>query len=110
MRHFLFILTLTVFLANTLFVSAWANPCVDLQNTSVSIAMPDVPCHNESQSDTQDHCDGLCLCLHISMSQIFVEHYQNIAIVPAAKPVTWELSNIYMTSRHPIPPYHPPIV
>lgn len=72
-----------VFLANTVIVSAWAKPClnsgamdVPMQSQSMidhsDMGMPNMPCEdmqqNQDQNDTQ-HCDGVCLCLHVSMHQ-----------------------------------------
>ena len=62
-----------MFFANTMVVSAWAKPCMMSETEmSQSADMEEVPCHEENKNETQDplnHCDGVCLCLHVSVSQ-----------------------------------------
>jgi hypothetical protein len=65
-----------MFLANTLVVSAWAKPCMmeDMKSAEMSqnMDMDEVPCHEEKKSEKQDpnnHCEGVCLCLHVSLNQ-----------------------------------------
>lgn len=81
MRIFGFAFLIAVFLANTVIVSAWAKPCLNggSMNTPAQsmtnhgdMDMANMPCEdmqqNQSQNDTQ-HCDGICLCLHVSIHQ-----------------------------------------
>jgi len=85
MRMLGFAFLIAVFLANTVIVSAWAKPCLNggamdapapEQSQSMmdhgDINMSNMPCdqmqQNEDQQDTQ-HCDGVCLCLHVSTHQ-----------------------------------------
>lgn len=74
---------IAVFLANTIIVSAWAKPCLNggAMDTSAhsetmmddgDMDMSNMPCEdmqqNQEQNETQ-HCDGVCLCLHVSTHQ-----------------------------------------
>jgi len=83
MRIFGFALLIAVFLANTVIVSAWAKPCLNggamdspAQSQSMldhgDMDMSNMPCEemqqNQDRQDTQ-HCDGVCLCLHVSTHQ-----------------------------------------
>ena len=71
-----------VFLANTSFVSAWVNFCLDMSmpaQATITASSDDMPCHSEQMADehamhnkadeSHQHCDGACLCLHISVNQ-----------------------------------------
>lgn len=83
MRIFGFAFLIAVFLANTVIVSAWAKPCLNggamdapVQSQSMmdhdNMDMSNMPCEdmqqNQDQNNTQ-HCDGVCLCLHVSTHQ-----------------------------------------
>ena len=85
MKRFSIVLLMTMFLANTTIVSAWAKPCMmndtisngEMTEISSNSDMGDIPpCHEENkleiqnpqQSDT-NHCEGVCLCLHVSITQ-----------------------------------------
>jgi hypothetical protein len=76
MKQFSIVLLMTMFLANTVVVSAWAKPCMmnDMEMTEMSrkADMGEMPCHEENKSEKQDpnnHCEGVCLCLHVSLTQ-----------------------------------------
>ncbi len=76
MKRFSIVLLMAMFLANTVVVSAWAKPCMmkDMEMTEMSQKsdMGDKPCHEENKSEKQDpnnHCEGVCLCLHVSITQ-----------------------------------------
>jgi hypothetical protein len=83
MRILGFAFLIAVFLANTVIVSAWAKPCMDSGSMDISkhsemlmahddMSISNMPCEdmkqNQEQNDTQ-HCDGVCLCLHVSTHQ-----------------------------------------
>ena len=81
MKKLSIVLLIAMFLANTVVVSAWAKPCMmnDMEMTEMSQNsdmgnMP--PCHEENKSEKLDpqnsdtnHCEGICLCLHVSLTQ-----------------------------------------
>ena len=81
MKRFSIVLLMTMFLANTTVVSAWAKPCMmndtEMTEMSSNSDMGDMPpCHEENKSEKQDpqqsdtnHCEGVCLCLHVSITQ-----------------------------------------
>jgi len=81
MKRFSIVLLMTMFLANTIVVSAWAKPCMmndmigsgEMTEMSQNSDMGDKPpCHEENKSEKQDpnnHCEGVCLCLHVSLTQ-----------------------------------------
>lgn len=77
MKRFSIVFLMVMFLANTVVVSAWAKPCMmnetEMTEMSSNSDMGDMPpCHEENKSEKQDpnnHCDGVCLCLHVSITQ-----------------------------------------
>ena len=77
MKRFSIVFLMVMFLANAVVVSAWAKPCM-MNDTEMSVIssnsdMGDMPpCHEENKSEKQDplnHCEGVCLCLHVSLTQ-----------------------------------------
>ena len=111
MKRLILIFTMAMFLANTFVVTAWAKPCVGSANASVTMEMAastDMPCHNKSQEDTQHHCDGLCICLHVSTSQTPIVNNASIHNISLTQSVVWAFSNEHIISRHPSPPHRPP--
>ena len=99
----LFILTM-MFLANTMIVSAWAQPCFtnSFMNTPVETEVESIsestemPCHshvdktNPAQKENaqvtsnklHNHCDGLCFCDHALSSQTSVLFNFNTLTAP----------------------------
>ena len=79
MRHCIFILTLLAFLMTSVGSLALANTCMGMDMTSsvsTEYAMTDMngdldPCHEEpnKEQSTTDHCDGICLCMSITISK-----------------------------------------
>lgn len=85
MRILGFAILTAMFLANTVIVSAWAKPCLNggamnapaqsqsmMDHGDMDMDMSNMPCEdmqgNQGGQDTQ-HCDGVCLCLHVSTQQ-----------------------------------------
>jgi hypothetical protein len=77
-KRFSIVFLMVMFLANTTLVSAWAKPCMMNDDTAMSEMssssdMGDTPpCHEENKSEKQaplKHCEGICLCLHVSLTQ-----------------------------------------
>lgn len=115
MKKFSIILLMAMFLANTVVVSAWAKPCmmndVQMSETSSDADMGEVPpCHEESKGETQDnlkHCDGVCLCLHVSVTQIpLLTDFVAVPDIVLGADV-YNLSNEVAFSRD-YPPTNPP--
>ena len=75
---FLHIFVITIFLCNTLTLSAWAKPCAMMNDIIQTTSKSDMPCHNmvTEKSDTKEKtaCDGICLCLHASINSTFSMH------------------------------------
>lgn len=77
MKRFSIVFLMVMFLANTVVVSAWAKPCMlsdtEMSEMSSNSDIGDMPpCHEENKSKEQDplkHCEGVCLCLHVSLTQ-----------------------------------------
>lgn len=83
MKHFILMFVAVMFLANTVALSAWAKPCINIGMSSSSqhmANMDEMPCHentnedinkdtNNQQKPATQHCDGLCLCFHVSINQ-----------------------------------------
>lgn len=66
--------TLIMFLANSFAVAAWAKPCFEEEKPmpTMSHEMGDIPCHEKQDvpKKSGQHCEGACLCLHTSMTQM----------------------------------------
>lgn len=60
--------TAVMFLANAFAVSAWSQPCLDMNGSSFTLEMVDKndePCHEQS-SDNEPCCEGLCVHCHVN--------------------------------------------
>lgn len=117
MKKFSIVLLMTMFLANTIVVSAWAKPCMmnDMEMTKMSQKsdMGDMPpCHEENKSEKQDplnHCEGICLCLHVSLTQTPVLSDFNAVPDIALAIEVYNLSDESTPSRDYSPSNPPPI-
>lgn len=75
MKRFILFISAFMFLANTFAVSAWAKPCIMLNEPSPIATMSDgldvPPCHKQQENNKSPlkHCKGLCLCFHASINQ-----------------------------------------
>ena len=79
MKVFKLAFLIAIFLANTVIVSAWAKPCLNANPSSMPQVsdsmkqdMGNMPCEDMQQNDSQNdnqHCDGVCFCMHMSSSQ-----------------------------------------
>ena len=77
MRRSVLIVTMFLFLAGTFSATAWAGSCVNMDKShdaqmsqSMDMHSKDMPCKSQNkQGQTPKHCDGICLCLHISINQ-----------------------------------------
>lgn len=120
MKRFSIVLLMTMFLANTTVVSAWAKQCMmnDTEMTEMSQKsdMGDMPpCHEENKSEKQDpqqsginHCEGVCLCLHVSITQTPVLSDLNAVPDVYLSAETYTLSKEDMTSYEGSPSNPPP--
>lgn len=87
MKRFSIVLLMAMFLVNTIIVSAWAKSCmmndVEMVEMSQKSDVGEMPCHEENKSEKQDpynHCEGVCLCLHVSITQTPV--LSDLSVVP----------------------------
>ena len=106
MRRFIFIFTLLAFTITGVSAGAFACP-KPLQDTGMSMEMDaDMPCHEETQSN--DHCEDICLCQHMSINQSFT--LQNAALPAMMHKIETRISafDIAFYSNVISPPEHPP--
>ena len=73
MKNIALSLLIALFFANTIVVSAWGAPCLKQVEIEASYDMAmnmddEAPCH-DGQQKAQDHCEGLCFCLHAAIHQ-----------------------------------------
>ena len=108
---------LTLYLASTFMVSAWAMPCmkdtspVMMHHVSASSGSDIMPCHETADvpQDTSGHCDGICLCFDMSLTKtpIITEAVTipDVFGTPELHVSRDDILISYITS----PPYKPPI-
>ncbi|MBI1302039.1 MAG: hypothetical protein GC137_10380 [Alphaproteobacteria bacterium] len=117
MKRFILMFTAIMFLANAFAVSAWAKPCVNM-NEPLSMAqamdMGDMPCH-DAMKDGQDekkiptkHCDGVCLCFHASINQTPVLNNQAGLDIPLGQSERLIVKNERVASMATAPLRRPP--
>lgn len=111
MRKILLGALMLIFTAGSLAPAALAFECDLFLSTAKTLEMTDMsgdmPCHEPS--DGTDHCDGLCLCLSLSLSQ-----HQLIpeVVSPTEHAIISEVYSSPITYAHSIPKiplYRPPI-
>lgn len=112
MKRFILILTAIMFLANAFAVSAWAKPCINMDTASSSqqtMEMGDMPCHEDKkQKSPTKHCDGVCLCFHVSINQTPIIN-NNIALyAPLGNTERLFDKNERVASTATAPPQRPP--
>lgn len=131
-KPILFII-ISIFIANTFVVSAWAQPCPmnDMKKMDMaSIAQPsidmasDIPCHDSEASSSissnqstlkvstehSDHCDDMCFCLHASISPVSIIGSVDVASLKIPSSASFSSINRFAPSRTISPPYRPPIL
>lgn len=115
MRKLLVFAILSLFMANTVIVSAWAQVCMhpdtSLNPTERSHNVP--PCHqtNDTQQQSEDenqHCEGLCLCSHVSTSpSLFIKSTEAVRLPNSTKIVSFADQD-RLESVSQTPPKRPP--
>ena len=112
MKRFILMFVAIMFLANTFAVSAWAKPCMNLDmkpSVQQSMNMSNTPCHEDKEPQSPNkHCDGICLCVHVSINQtptLNDNSYLNIPIVKSQKLLN---QNERVASMATSPPQRPP--
>jgi len=115
MRQFSIILLMAMFLANTFIVSAWAMPCdmdsMEMSEMASKVTKVAEPCDMNQKSDSQDPiecCEGLCLCLHTSISQTVLPLGSAAFADFASLADSYNLSNERMHSLNHSPDSPPP--
>ncbi len=102
---------MTVFLWNTLSLSAYANSC-EKNNPQTNQAKADLPdCHKKSETKPPQskHCEGICFCQHILLNaHIMTAPDMGIAIIPIKETLIQGFHTALKTQTPP-PPYKPPI-
>lgn len=113
MKHFILMFTAIMFLANAFAVSAWAKPCVNMNEPSSMtqmMDMGDMPCHEkqDEQKSPTTHCDGICLCFHVSINQTPVLNNQISLDMPLGQSERLISKNEHVASFATTPPRRPP--
>ena len=116
MKRFILIFTVFMFVANTVAVSAWAKPCMNINEASHAADLgkaggtENMPCHEkQDQKGPLKHCDGICLCFHISVHQTPVltpyDDYPDMPLTASERLIGQDdhVSSILMA-----PPHRPP--
>lgn len=105
---------LAVLLANTFTMSAWAGPCPHGSGNgkaqeTVGNINTDMPCHEQASQTAihPDHCEGVCMCLHVSFQQAPLFVGLNLAISKTGK-VRIKSFEDDLTSISILPPRRPP--
>lgn len=113
MKRFILMFTAIMFLANAFAVSAWAKPCVSMNEPSSmaqAMDMGDMPCHEkqDEQKSPTKHCDRVCLCFHASINQTPVLNNQTSLDMPLGQSERLSLKNERIASMATAPPRRPP--
>lgn len=112
MKRFILMFVAVMFLANAFAVSAWAKPCMNMDMASSNqqtMDMSDMPCHEDKeQKSPTKHCDGVCLCLHVSINQTPVLYDQASLDMPLGQSERLVAKNERVASMATAPPQRPP--
>ena len=112
MKRFILIFVAVMFLANTFTVSAWAKPCINMDMASSSqqaMDMEGMPCHDDKEPKSPNkHCDGVCLCLHVSINQTPTLSDNSYLSIPIVKNQKLLNHNEHAASMSTAPPRRPP--
>lgn len=113
MKRFILMFTAIMFLANAFAVSAWAKPCVNMNEPSSMVQtmdMGEMPCHEKQgeQKSPTKHCDGVCLCFHASINQTPVLNNQTSLDMPLGQSERLASKNEHVASMVTAPPRRPP--
>ena len=113
MKRFILMFTAIMFLANAFAVSAWAKPCVNMDKPSPmseTMEMGDMPCHEkeDEQKSPTKHCDGVCLCFHVSINQTPVLNTDSALNAPLGHSERLLVKNERVASMATAPPQRPP--
>lgn len=110
MKCFVFVFTVITLLANTVAVSAWAKPYVNMSAPSSVAETVEMICHekqNEPKSPTT-HCHGVCLCFHASIAQTPILGDNSALNVPLGHLERFFIENHRVQSMAIAPPQRPP--
>lgn len=116
MKNLAVFIFMVMFLANTIVVSAWAKPCMMGSDIQMSQDMDtsmdaDMPCHDKEQKNQNNpnkHCDGVCLCMHVSINQTPIINDIDALAFPAASKQNIVISQDNLKSRSTLPARRPP--
>lgn len=109
MRRILLYVLALVFTAASFAPAAFAFECDMLNVPAQSESMSDMPCHDPENNNATDHCDGVCLCLSLSLAQNQI--FENISVSKQNAVVGehYTFTHAIMRSNSPLPLYKPPI-
>ena len=115
MKHYIVVITAIMFLANAYVASAWAMPHVNINAPSSATEMAnktDMPCHakQDKQKSPTKHCEGICLCFHVSINQTPILNNQASLIIPLNQFERLTINNERIASMATAPPRRPPKV
>ena len=116
MKYYVYIFTIIAFLCQSFVGVAYAQDCQDMKSMDMaSMSMsydhtspcPDNINYNKNTSDI-DHCDGMCQCMHVSSTSIFmIVHHVDI-YSPALKMDKIAIRQDHIHSFNNAPPLRPP--
>lgn len=108
---------LLMFIANMAMTSAHAGmdpslclgPNKPAATQSNMMASADMPCHDTAtQAQTNNHCQGLCLCLHAATVSTLILHDVHSVIVPNISTYKMVIRDDNRTSNLTFPLLRPP--
>lgn len=109
MRRFAVLFLAIAFLANTITVAAWAKPCMTSGDVSMTTTSSEMPCHEKKeQKPPNKHCEGICLCFHVSISQTPILGSDIAYIKQGRIAEKFVISNENKASLAVTPPRRPP--
>ena len=112
MKRILLCTLMLVFAAGSVVPAALAFECDMLAKSSQSEQMQDtnenMPCH-EPENNNTDHCEGVCLCLSLSLSQNQLFETAFLIKQPAIGVESYAFIHETVRSTSPLPLYKPPI-
>lgn len=111
MKHIFVFTVLFVFLVGAFAPAAFAFEC-DMFEKQMTSETNDgkMPCHDDSDNEqNKPHCEGLCLCLHMSLNQNQITNDYTVLLSRINVHEDYNLQDSDARSTSPLPLYRPPI-
>lgn len=81
MKMYGFVILAAMLFMNAIILPAWANPCIssdeahmqdqaEMSMDHADMVQSNMPCEDTRQNNNDQHCDGVCLCSHMSTHQL----------------------------------------